>query len=218
MIAKRPGWASVRGDMPQPRPATQSRPAPAATNSAPKTTPTASGPPPAISARTIITKPSTSMASERIWVARRCTKPMLGPAAQARQGAARGRRRRAVATGAVGVYDHAARALGEDRLDRLAEDRAAGARRQRHDHGLRAHLARLVDDHPARLAGADLLVVAAHAAPALEAGLLDDRLGRELLLGHLGGDRRRRRHRDRDQDVDAPPPPGRHLDGGGHRA
>src|SRR3954452_16471859 len=171
MIAKRTGWPSVRRNIRQPRPATQSRPAPAATNSAPKTTPTASGPPPAVTARTIIARPSTSMASERIWVARRCTKRMLGAAAHVRHGWPRRRRRCAVAARAVGVDDHAARALGEDGLDGLAEHRAAGARRQRHDDGLRAHLARLVDDHAARLAGADLLVVPAHAAAALEPGL-----------------------------------------------
>ena len=39
--------------------------------------------------------------------------------------------------------------------------------------------------------GADLLVVAGDPAAALEPRLLDDRLGGELLLGHLGRDRRR---------------------------
>src|SRR4051812_45166330 len=143
-------------------------------NSAPKTTPTASGPPPAVSARTIIARPSTSIAMERSCVARRCTAPTLRPAGEARQGGAGRRPRGAVPGGAVGVDDHARRPLGEDGLDGLAEQRAARPGRQRDDHRLRLHLARLVDDHAPRLAGADLLVVAAHAAAALQARLLDD--------------------------------------------
>src|SRR4051794_5400222 len=159
--------------------------------SAPNTTPTASGPPPALSARTIIATPSRSIASERIRVAVRCTPRMLGAAAGARERGPRRRSRGAVGGMAVGVDDHAAGALREDGLDRLAEQRAAGPGRQRDDHGLRSHLARLVDDHPPRLAGADLLVVTAHPPAALQPRLLDDRLRRELLLGHLGVDRRR---------------------------
>ena len=48
--------------------------------------------------------------------------------------------------------------------------------------------------------------------PPWSARLLDDRLGGELLLGHLGVDRRRGRDRDRDEHVDAAPPPGGDLD------
>src|SRR3954452_14842095 len=189
MIAKRTGCPRVRRNIGQDRlAATQSRPAPAAMNSAPKITPTASGPPPAMIARKIIASPRTSMAIESSRVAAPCTPPTLRPAAQARQGRPPGRGAGTVPVLGVGVDDHAARAIGEHRLDGLAEHRAAGARRQRQDDRLRADLPRLVDDHAPRLAGPDLLVVAAHPPAALQPRLLDDCLGGELLLGHVGRD------------------------------
>src|SRR4051794_24972563 len=205
MIAKRTGWPRVRRNIGYDRlAATQRRPAPAAMNRTPKITPTASGPPPALIARTIIASPRTSMASERSLVVAPCTRwPTLRPAAQARQGRALRRGAGTVAVLRVGMDDHAARAIGEHGLDRLAEHRAARARRQRQDDRLGAHLARLVDDHAPRLARTHLLVVAAHPPAALQPRLLDDRLRGELLLGHVGRDRRGRRHRDRDEHVDA---------------
>src|SRR4051794_34179657 len=135
MIAKRTGWPSVRRNIgyDDRLAATQRRPAPAAMNRTPKITPIASGPPPAPIAGTIIARPRTSMAIESSLVAAPCTPPTLRHAAQARQRRAPRRRGGAVSVLGVGVDDHAARTIGEDGLDRLAEHRAAGARRQRHD-------------------------------------------------------------------------------------
>src|SRR4051794_39509289 len=124
MIAKRTGWPRVRRNIYLV--AIHNRPAPAATKSRPRITPRASSPPPAASATTIIVSPSSSIAVERICVAVRCTEPNLRPAARARQSGARRLPVAAVGGVAVGVDDHAARALGEDGLDRLAEHRAAG--------------------------------------------------------------------------------------------
>src|SRR5919108_648191 len=222
MIAKRTGWPRVRRNIDYCL-ATQSRPAPAATNSAPNTTPTASGPPPPAIARTIIASPITSMATDRICVPVRWTlrgermAQMLG-VPHARGGRPAWLRRRAVGLGAVGVDDDPARALGEDRLHRLAEQRAARARRERDHDRLRTHLPGLVDDHAAGLPRRDLLVVAAHTPTALDARLLDDRLRRELLLGHLGRDRRGRRDRDRHEHVDAAAAAGGGLYRGSQRA
>src|SRR5919198_6304074 len=172
MIAKRTGWPSVRRNIGAYRLATQSRPAPARTTSTPMTPPRASTPPPPATATTIIASPSTSIAADRTCVAARWT--VRGAARSALRGApiaqrlraAAGRRhrrptrrmRRAVLAGAVGVDDHARRALGEHGLDGLAEQRAAGPRGQRDDDRLRAHVAGLVDDHAPGLPRADLLV------------------------------------------------------------
>ena len=62
--------------------------------------------------------------------------------------------------------------------------------RQRHHDRARVHLARLVDDQPAGLAGADLLEWPVTRRPPCELGLLDDRLRGALLLGQVGVDRR----------------------------
>src|SRR5919112_3379983 len=56
----------------------------------------------------------------------------------------------------LGLDDDPARALGQDGLDALAEQRRPGPWRQRHEDRLRADRARLVDDDAASLAGADL--------------------------------------------------------------
>src|SRR3954447_21146439 len=108
MIAKRNGWPRVRRNIGYRLAATHRRPAPAAMNRTPKITPTASGPPPALTARTIIASPRTSMASERIRVVAPCTPPTLRPAAQARQGRAPRRGGGTVPLLGVGVDDHAA--------------------------------------------------------------------------------------------------------------
>src|SRR5215213_3075410 len=152
MIAKRTGWPRVRRNIYCF--ATHRRPAPAAANSRPSSTPVASGPPPAASVTTIIATPSTSRAVERIRVDVRCRSRgarmgyMLGAAAQPRDRRPRRLRARSVAGAPVRVDDDPARALGEHRLDGLAEDGPAGAGRERQDDRLGAHQARLVDDQP----------------------------------------------------------------------
>src|SRR5215210_4767667 len=153
MIAKRTGWPRVRRNIGGYCLATQSRPAPAAVNSRPSRTPVASGPPPAANVTTIIATPSSSRAVERIRVEVRCRSRgarmahMLGAAAEPCDRRPWRLPPRAVGARAVGVDDHAAGALGEHRLDRLAEHRAAGAGGERQHDRLRPHLARLVDDH-----------------------------------------------------------------------
>src|SRR3954452_7959207 len=62
--------------------------------------------------------------------------------------------------------DHAAWALGQHRLHRAVEERAAAAGCEREHDPPRAHLACLVDDHPPGLPGAHLLDVPGPPAPA----------------------------------------------------
>src|SRR5205085_12199994 len=80
--------------------------------------------------------------------------------------------------------DHPARTLAQHGRKRAAE--AAVLALIGHHDCRGAHLPRLVDDPPARLACPDLLPVSRDAATCLHLGLLDDRLGSVVEFRHAG--------------------------------
>src|SRR3954451_24546677 len=97
----------------------------------------------------------------------------------------------------LGLDDDPAGAVGEHRLDGLAEERRARARRQWQDDRLRADRARLVGDEPPALAGADLDDAPGDAPADEHPRVFDDRRRGGLALGQLGVQRRGLRHGDR---------------------
>src|SRR4051794_14185152 len=96
------------------------RPAPAITNSTPSRIPTDVARPPAATVRTRIATPMATIEADRIVVASRRIDDLL-------------------LLGRLGLDDHAARALGQDDLQRLAEQRRAAAPEERHDDRPRPH-------------------------------------------------------------------------------
>src|SRR4051794_21343876 len=172
---------------------------PASRNSTPRIVPSEIGPPPPANVSTSSSTPMTTMMADKVRVAARWTSRGSGTTGE--------RTTEAVAVGGTGLDDDARGPFRQDGLDGLAERRGARAGRQWQHDRPRTDLLGLLDDDAARLPGAHLRPAAAHAPPEVHPGLLDDSLGRHLLVGQLGVDGRRVRDRDGHEDVDPAPAP-----------
>ena len=150
---------------------------------APSTIPTASGPPPPAIVCAIIATPSTTISADSTAVSGLTAAPSPS-------------RARAGACGRTGGRDsmitRQGRSASTVSIVLPNTDAPEIALGQREHDGRRAHVLRLLDDPAAGLPGAHLLPVPGDAPAALQLGLLDDRVGGRLGLGHRRVDLRAR--------------------------